>query len=105
MAIKKLSNSGSYSKLIGTSNPGLIMILLDQSGSMSDGNKAQDASQAVNRVIYEIILASRAGEVIKPRCYVGVIGYGASVYPIIGGTITEVAANIPRTEKVEKKSR
>lgn len=103
MEIIKSPNSGGYSKLIGTSSPGLIMILLDQSGSMSDDNKAQDASKAVNRVIYEIMLASRAGEVIKPRCYVGVIGYGASVYPIVGGTITEVAAKPSRTEQVEKK--
>jgi len=103
MEIIKSPNSGSYSKLIGTSSPGLIMILLDQSESMSVNNKAQDASTAVNRVIYEIMLASRAGEVIKPRCYVGVIGYGASVYPIVGGPITEVAAKASRTEQFERK--
>jgi uncharacterized protein YegL len=79
------------------------MILLDQSGSMSESNKAQDAAKAVNRVIYEIVLASRAGEIIKPRCYVGVIGYGTIVYPIIGGIISEVAAQPIRIERVERK--
>jgi hypothetical protein len=96
-------NNGNYSKLIGASSPGLIIILLDQSASMSDNNKAQDASKAVNRVIYEILLASRAGEIIKPRCDVGVIGYGATVYPIVGGTITEIASKPSRTEQVERK--
>jgi uncharacterized protein YegL len=101
--IQSTNSSSGYTKLIGTSSQGLIMILLDQSGSMSDDNKAKDASKAVNRVIYEIMLKSRAGETIKPRCYIGVIGYGASVYPIVGGTITEVAAKPLRAEKVEKK--
>lgn len=101
--IKSSSSDSSYVKLIGTSSPGLIMLMLDQSGSMSDSNKAQDVAHAVNWLIYEIVLSSRAGEIIKPRCYVGVIGYGATVYPIIGGTITEVAANPIRIERIERK--
>ena len=101
--IKSPNSGSSYIKLIGTSSPGLIMILLDQSGSMSESNKAQDAAKAVNRVIYEIMLASRAGEIIKPRCYVGIIGYGEIVYPIVGGTIAEVAAKPMRIEQIEKK--
>lgn len=100
--IKSSGNSAGYVKLIGTSSPGLIMILLDQSGSMQDDEKAQYASQAVNRVVYEIMVASRSGEQIKDRCYIGVIGYGASVYPIAGGKISEVAANPIRIETVEK---
>lgn len=104
MNIINSPNSGSdYIKLIGTSSPGLIMILLDQSGSMSESNKAQDAARAVNRIIYEIVLASRAGETIKPRCYVGVIGYGTIVYPIVGGTISDVAAKPIRIEQVKNK--
>lgn len=100
--IQSSGNSAGYVKLIGTSSPGLIMILLDQSGSMQDDEKAQYASQAVNRVVYEIMVASRSGEQIKDRCYIGVIGYGASVYPITGGKISEVAANPIRIETVEK---
>lgn len=103
METARPSNSDNgYRNPIGVSNPGLILILLDQSGSMSDNNKAQEASNAVNRLIYEIMVASRSGEQIKDRCYVGVIGYGTSVYPITGGRISEVAANPIRVETVEK---
>jgi len=100
--ITSSGNSTSYVQLIGTSNPGLIMILLDQSRSMKDDDKAQYASQAVNRVIYEIMVASRSGEQIKDRCDVGVIGYGASVYLIVGGEISKIADNPLRIETVEK---
>src|SRR5258707_3890511 len=67
----------TYSRLIGTSHPGLIMMLLDQSSSMADNQKAQKASTAVNRGIYEIMLARRAREKIQERRYVGLIGLGA----------------------------
>ena len=92
-----------YKKPIGTSFPGLIMILLDQSSSMADNNKAGIAAAAVNEVIYEIMLASRSGEQIKDRCFIGVIGYGESIIPVVGGNISQVAANPVRTEMVNKK--
>jgi len=98
-----LMPSNGYQQLIGTKNPGLIMILLDQSGSMSDNNKASLAAKAVNRVIYEIVLASRSGETIKDRCHVGVIGYGRDIEPVVGGKISDVAASPIRIEKVMQK--
>lgn len=102
MEISSTSNRG-YIKSIATASPGLILILLDQSSSMSYDNKAQDAAKAVNRVIYEIVLSCQSGELIQPRCYVSVIGYGHSIYPITGGSITEVAANQLRIEVIEQK--
>jgi len=96
------SSSGSYSRPIGTTYPGLIMLLLDQSASMSDNNKANLAATAVNRVIYEIMLASRSGEQINDRCFVGVVGYGASIEPVVGGSISQVAANPIELEQVDK---
>jgi hypothetical protein len=88
----------THSRPIGTSHPGLIMILLDQSSSMAANQKAMMASTAVNRVIYEIMLASRAGEIIKDRCYVGVIGYGATIRPLVAGQISDVNAKPLRSE-------
>ncbi|MDR0834023.1 MAG: VWA domain-containing protein [Candidatus Symbiothrix sp.] len=70
-----------YSKKLSSAEPGLIIICIDQSGSMEEsyanGNKAQFAAMAVNRVIGEIIAACTAGNTIKDRCWIAVIGYGA----------------------------
>jgi hypothetical protein len=69
---------------------------------MEDNNKSILASKAVNRVIYEIMLASRSGEQIKDRCFVGVIGYGASIKPVVGGNISLVANTPIRLEQVDQ---
>jgi serine/threonine protein kinase len=101
--IRSLKSKNFYTKQIGTSSPGLILLLLDQSNTMANNNKAQYVADVANRVIYEIAIASRSGELIKDRFYVGVIGYGASIYPIVGGNISEVAANPLRIEQIERK--
>jgi len=92
---------------IGTANPGLILILVDQSFSMTDpygnGQKKDVAALAVNRAVYEIILACQSGETIKDRCFVGILGYGASVDVHIHGMISHVADNNATTQKVLKK--
>jgi len=88
----------SYTKLpIGTANPGLIIILVDQSGSMStaytDGkSRSEFAASAVNRTIYNILLKCSAGATIKNRCHVGVIGYGANTRLVIAGWVSEIEA-------------
>lgn len=87
----------AYSKLLSSSTPGLIMIMLDQSISMTDGyggkTKAEVAAMAVNRVINELVEACQSGEEIKNRCYVAVLGYGNEIAPIVGGMISQVADN------------
>lgn len=98
----------AYQKKIGTDNPGVIVLLIDQSASMSDPAtdgkpKAVHAALAVNRVIYEIQEASQAGSTIKPRCMVGVVGYGAEVGPIAAGMIDQLAANPLRWETLKRK--
>jgi hypothetical protein len=68
-----------YQENLSSSKPGLIMIMIDQSGSMADSyansTKAKFAALAVNRIIAEIISACTLGDDIKDRCYVSVIGY------------------------------
>ena len=86
----------AYSNVpIGTSNPGCIVILVDQSLSMSEdwgeGTKAEKATQAVNNVLGELVLAGQAGDKIRDRCYVSVIGYGERVECIVDGMISKVA--------------
>ena len=102
----------SYTEKMSSANPGCIIIMIDQSGSMADphGNsgkqKKDSASLAVNRVIYEIAEASSDGEAIKDRCFIGVIGYGdrdSGVDLILGDMISNIAENPLRVEKIKKK--
>ena len=92
---------------IGTSNPGCMVILVDQSWSMSepfgdDGTKAERAAIAVNRVLEELVLACRSGEEIRDRSHVTVIGYGAQVNTIVEGMMSEIPAALVKVEKVKK---
>ena len=95
---------------IGTENPGSVIILLDQSSSMSDsfgeGTKAEEAAKAVNRIIYEIAVACQDRETIKDRVYVGVIGYGGDKEErfavLVDGMISELYETPLRMETYEK---
>lgn len=86
-----------YEQQLSTINPGLILILLDQSSSMrvdyADSTKADFAALAVNRVIGEIIQACTAGENVKDRCHVGVIGYGSRAELLFLSSASQLAEN------------
>lgn len=97
------SGNGQYIRRIGTDHPGLILLLIDQSYSMADDNKSKIAALAVNRVIYEIILACQSGTDIKNRSYIGVIGYGESIKPVVGGWVSEIAEKPIGIEKLKQK--
>src|SRR5690349_4647143 len=98
----------SHSRPIGVQMPGFILILVDQSSSMSEASgsdqpgsapsKAHIAAAAVNRVIYDIQESCQAGAVTKDRCVVGVITYGKSVEPVIGGFISKIKTSYIDTE-------
>jgi hypothetical protein len=70
---------------ISSTNPCLLVYLIDQSGSMNDdfGNahhsKAEEVAKAINEVIYDIGLRciGRGGE-LKNRFEIAIIGYGKS---------------------------
>ena len=97
----------AYSNVpIGTSNPGCIVILVDQSASMSeewgDQTKSDGAALAVNRILEELVIAGRAGEVIRDRCHVSVIGYGQRVEHVVDGMISEVPSLLVEVKKLKK---
>ena len=97
----------AYSNVpIGTSNPGCIVILVDQSWSMSGdygtGTKAEVAALAVNRILEELVLAGRAGDTIRDRCHVSVIGYGERVECVVDDMISEVASSLIEVKKVKR---
>jgi len=85
-----------YSQLMSADHPGLILILLDQSGSMKDDGKAEFAAQAVNRTVREVIHKCTRGEDIRDFCWVGIIGYGRTIRPIVGGMISELSSKADR---------
>ena len=71
----------AYENNLESSNPGCIVFLIDQSGSMgsmwdkTSYSMAYGASQAVNKAIGEIVFrCTKEGEV-KPRVMIGVYGY------------------------------
>lgn len=98
----------AYSNVpIGTSNPGCIVILVDQSWSMNGewqtGIKAEQAALIVNRAIYNLALKCQQGTEIKQRCYVSVISYGESVNSVVEGMIADVYASPIEVKTVARK--
>lgn len=98
----------TYSNVpIGTSNPTCFVVLVDQSYSMgedwgSGATKAEGASRAVNRVIEELVLACRAGEKIRDRCHISVIGYGEEVNCVVDGMTSDITKSLIEVKKTKK---
>ena len=108
----------SYVAEINRSNPGCLLFLLDQSGSMKGpfaGNlairKANAAADAINNLLMEIVIHCTQNFGEGPRNFfdVGVIGYGSNsgVGPCFGGalrgrtlvSLRELAENVMRVDE------
>lgn len=107
-----------YSAEINRSRPACLLLLIDQSFSMSepwagtDSSKAQELAKAVNRLLGNaVLLCSKGDGRIHDYFEVGVIGYGAEVKPVLHGSdagrpllpIGEVGNNPRRVDTVEAK--
>ena len=91
-----------------SATPGLLIILIDQSGSMLSpysGNETRTvfASKVINRVINEIIQKNFNGDKPKNRCFISVIGYNHNVKELCSGYLTDLYNNPLRIETVKKK--
>ena len=91
-----------------SATPGLLIILLDQSGSMLSQYGGSDsrtifASRAVNKVIDNIIQKNFDGDAPKNRCFISVIGYNHNVKELCSGWLKDLAANPLRYENLKKK--
>ncbi|MBR3946360.1 MAG: VWA domain-containing protein [Bacteroidales bacterium] len=91
-----------------STTPGLLIILLDQSGSMLEQYEGSDtrtvfASRAVNKVIDNIIQKNFDGDAPKNRCFISVIGYNHNVKELCSGWLKDLAANPLRYESLKKK--
>jgi len=105
------------SKQWSSATPGYIIFLVDQSGSMGEDyivnpngknqNKAEFTALVINRTINELILAMSAGDKIKDRVFISIIGYGGeggnSIADIRSDYLSAFNDRPLRTEKVKKK--
>ena len=90
-----------------SATPGLLIILLDQSGSMMSDyegtTRTKFASLAVNKVIDNIIQKNFYEDAPKNRCFISVIGYNHNVKELCSGWLKDLDANPLRYEKLTKK--
>lgn len=100
------------SKQWSSATPGYIIFLVDQSGSMGEdytggNNKAEFTALVINRTINDLIFTNSAGDKIKDRVFISIIGYGGqggnSVDDIRSDYLSAYADSPLRTEKVKKK--
>lgn len=108
-----------YTAEISRRNPGCFLFLIDQSYSMSEPfgggsaeiSKARAVADAINRLLDTLVARCAKGEGIVRYFQVGVIGYGQTVGPALGGAlkdqelvwIDEIADNPLRIEERKKK--
>jgi hypothetical protein len=83
-----------YSAQITRSNPTCIVLLIDQSGSMSDPfsndavmKKADFVAEVVNHTIHDLVIRCTKTEEIRNYYYICVIGYGRRVGPALSGPL------------------
>lgn len=92
-----------------SATPGLLIILLDQSGSMLSNydcgtTRTKFASTAVNKVIDNIIQKNFDGDAPKNRCFISVIGYNQDVKELCSGWLKDLDANPLRYETLMRKT-
>lgn len=89
----------AYSKWLSSKQPGLVVLLIDQSGSMGaryhgsgdSSSKAEFCARAVNRTLYELAMKCTDGDELKDRCDICCIGYGLNVGPAFGQPLDQSA--------------
>jgi hypothetical protein len=85
-----------YSAEINRNNPACILILIDQSKSMSepfagqpDKTKCEGVADAVNRLIQNMVLKCAKIDGVRDYFHVGLIGYGGELRAGLGGKLPD----------------
>ncbi len=106
----------SYAKRVDRENPACFAFLVDQSYSMTEQcagrpnqSKAQALADAINNLLYELVMRCVKNPSEGPRHYydIAVVGYGGSVGPAWGGelagqglvSIVDIANNAMRVDE------
>jgi len=106
-----------YTTEISRGNPTAFIFVIDQSGSMVDRfgggakSKAQEVADAINNLLYTMVMRCSKGEDVLDWFHVGVVGYGAQVGPCLNGAlsgqdlvpISQIAAHPAKLEERTKK--
>jgi len=106
-----------YEAEINRKQPACLLLLIDQSYSMSeqwdsDVSKGQQLATAVNRVLSSAVLqCSKGDDRVYDYFEVGVLGYGLDTGPVLHGSdasrplvpVSEVANNPRRVDQVPRK--
>jgi hypothetical protein len=84
-----------YTAEISRGNPTCFVFMIDQSGSMADTfgtesalRKADFVADVVNRAVHDLAIRCTRTEEIRNYYYVSVIGYGGTVGPGFGGSLS-----------------
>lgn len=98
----------THNKQWSSATPGLLIFLIDQSGSMLSHYDGPDsrtvfATRAVNRVIDTIIQRNYNGDHAKDRCFIVVIGYSIGATELCSGFLSDLDESPIRMETVKKK--
>jgi hypothetical protein len=98
-----------FKNYISTVTPAFIVIILDQSSRMDepfkkDLTKAEYQCKLVNEFINNLIFSNSAGDKIKDRFFISIIGHSNdNANEIRSGYLSSFADNPLRIEKVKKK--
>jgi hypothetical protein len=90
----------TYRQPWNSGQPGCLIVLLDQSSSMSENfggvqvgagkRKADMVATVLNNLLYEMVRANTDGTVIKPRAEIAVVGYeGGTARTALGGALAK----------------
>jgi hypothetical protein len=107
----------AYSAEISRQNPSCFLFIIDQSGSMADNfssppkPKAQGVSDAINKLLQNLVIKCAKSEGVRNYYNIGVLGYGQNVGSAYNGNIagrdlvpiSEIADNPARIEERAKK--
>ncbi len=106
-----------YAAEISRSNPSCFVFLVDQSRSMlkpfggrADKRKADGVADAINRLLQNLILKCAKAEGVRDYFSVGVIGYGGTAGPALGGklaghTLVPLSGIADNPLRVERRTR
>lgn len=90
-----------------SATPGLLIFMVDQSGSMrkqfdGEDSRSQFAAKAINNIIKNLIEKNHNGKEVRNRCFVMVIGYDSKATKLASGFLQKLKDNPIRVDEVTK---
>jgi hypothetical protein len=106
------AQQGTYRAEISRRNPACLLFLVDQSGSMDEpiaggaGEKKKNVvADAINRLIYNLVLRCGKEGGVLPYFDIGVWSYAMSVQPAFGSDLVSISQINERARRMEMRKR